>query len=193
MYVTIDKMLEELSDLTVKALLFGIALKKLEHYQLKYKPEPNVWNLYECLEHLNLYGDHYLSEIENVLNNTKPCVTHGNFRGSLLGNYFVKIIRPVEGVVKKMKTTKTMNPIATDLGLETVDRFIGQQQKLLELLDKSRLYDLKRIKIRTTLSKFLFLSLGDTLRFVVHHNERHLIQAGAILQKVNKNSQLSVA
>ncbi len=193
MYASVDKMLEELTELTTKAMLFGMALKNLEHYQLKCRPEPTVWNIYECLEHLNLYGDHYLKEIEKELNNSKRSANNVNFEGSILGNYFVKIIRPVEGGIKKMKTAKTMNPVGADLGPETVDRFIDQQQKLLELLDRSRFYDLKRIRIRTTLSKFLSLNLGDTLRFVVYHNERHLIQAGDLLRKVEKNIELSVA
>lgn len=192
MQTPVDELFEELNELTQKALQFGIALKKIEHYQLKFKPEPTVWNIYECLEHLNLYGDHYLKEIEKALNNSRPNATNKNFQGSLLGNYFVKIIRPVDGNIKKMKTDKTMNPIATDLTLETVDRFISQQEKLLELLKKSKHYDLKRTKIKTTLSNFLFLNLGDTLRFVVYHNERHLIQAGILLNKVGKNAGLSV-
>lgn len=192
MQISIDHMFEELTELTQKALHFGIALKKLEHYQLKYKPEPNVWNIYECLEHLNLYGDHYLAEIEKTLDNSRPDASSKNFKGSILGNYFVKIIRPVEGGFKKMKTAKAMDPIATDLNFGTVDRFIGQQQKLLELLDRSRHYDLKKIKIRTTLSIFLHLGLGDTLRFVIHHIERHLVQAAEMLQKVGKNAELYV-
>ena len=192
MQTPVDELFEELNELTQKALQFGIALKKIEHYQLKFKPEPTVWNIYECLEHLNLYGDHYLKEIEKALNNSRPNATNKNFQGSLLGNYFVKIIRPVDGDIKKMKTAKTMNPIASDLTLETVDRFISQQEKLLELLKKSKHSDLKRTKIKTTLSNFLFLNLGDTLRFVVYHNERHLIQAGILLNKVGKNAGLSV-
>ncbi|WP_036385787.1 DinB family protein [Muricauda sp. MAR_2010_75] len=192
MHISVDELFDELTELTQKAVQFGLALKKLDHYQLKFKPEQNVWNIYECLEHLNLYGDHYLDEIEKALNNSKPGDGLKNFKGSILGNYFVKIIRPVEGDIKKMKTTKAMDPIASDLTMETVDRFIAQQKRLLELLNRSKHYNLKKIKIKTTLSNFLYLNLGDTLRFVVHHNERHLVQAGEMLQKVGKSRVLSV-
>lgn len=193
MQVSVDVLLEELTELTQKALQFGLALKKLGHYQLKYKPEPHVWNIYECLEHLNRYGDHYLEQIEKALDTSNPVADQKGFKGSLLGDYFVKIIRPVEGGIKKMKTAKAMDPIAADLTMETVDKFVSQQKKLLHLLAKSKQYNLKKIKIQTTLSKFLYLNLGDTLRFVVHHNERHLAQAGEMLHKVGKNAQVPVA
>lgn len=193
MQVSIDEMFEELTELTQKAIQFGYALKRLEHYQLKYKPSSNVWNIYECLEHLNLYGDHYLPEIEQALKMSNPNSKNSNYQGSALGNYFVKIIRPVEGKIKKMKTATPMNPIAKELNKGTVDRFIDQQQKLLELLEKSRNHDLKNIKIKTTLSKFIALRLGDTLRFVVYHTERHLVQAGELLHKVGKNVELNMA
>lgn len=192
MHVSVDELFDELTELTQKALQFGLALKKLDHHQLKFKPEQNVWNIYECLEHLNLYGDHYLDEIEKALNNSKPGDGPKSFKGSILGNYFVKMIRPVEGDIKKMKTTKAMDPIASNLTVETVDRFIVQQKRLLELLNRSKHYNLKKVKIKTTLSNFLYLNLGDTLRFVVHHNERHLVQAGEMLQMVGKSRVLSV-
>lgn len=192
MHISVDGMFDELTELTHKAVQFSLALKKLDHYQLKFKPEQNVWNICECLEHLNLYGDHYLDKIEEALNNSKPGKMPKNFKGSILGNYFVKIIRPADGDIKKMKTTKAMDPIASNLTIHTVDRFISQQKKLLELLRRSKHHNLKKIKIKTTLSQFLYLNLGDTLRFVVHHNERHLVQAGEMLQKVGKSRVLSV-
>ncbi|MFH4964796.1 DinB family protein [Gaetbulibacter sp. M235] len=183
--ISVLEMFEELNELTQKAIYFGEALKNLNHAQLNYKPEPEVWSVYECLEHLNLYGDHYLKEIENTLKTNKIEKPADYFKGGFLGNYFVKIIRPANGHIKKMKTAKDMNPISGNLNELTLSRFISQQKKLLTLLNNSKDYNLQKIKISTTLSQFINLSLGDTLRFVVYHNERHLVQASEILHKAN--------
>lgn len=185
--ISVLELFDELNELTQKAIYFGEALKNLNQKQLNYKPEPEVWSVYECLEHLNLYGDHYLEAIEKALKNNKRENFGYYFNGGFLGNYFVKIIRPINGRIKKMKTTKAMNPISSNLNELTRSRFISQQQKLLRLLNQSKDYNLQKIKISTTLSRFINLSLGDTLRFVVYHNERHLVQASEMLHKVNIN------
>jgi hypothetical protein len=181
----ISNILEELKELTQKAIQFGYAIHKLEHYQLAHKPNQQVWSIYECIEHLNLYGDHYLKEMELALEQKKVKSNALYFKGSLLGNYFVKIIRPVDGGIKKMKTANTMDPNMQDLDKSTIARFIEQQLRLLDILDKCQGTDLKKIKIKTTLSKFLSLNLGDTLRFVVYHNQRHVVQAAELLHKVS--------
>jgi len=185
MQILISDVLEELKELTQKAIQFGYAIHKLEHYQLAHKPAPQVWSIYECIEHLNLYGDHYLKEMELAIEKKKFNSDDIYFKGSLMGNYFVKIIRPVDDGIKKMKTANTMDPNMKNLSKSTISRFIEQQLRLLDILDKCQGTDLKKIKIKTTLSKYLSLNLGDTLRFVVFHNERHLVQAAELLHKVS--------
>lgn len=176
---------EELNDISNKALHFGMALKNLDDSQLNFRQHQNQWSILECLEHLNLYGDHYLTEIETILSKSKKVQNKSTFKGSLLGNYFVKIIKPKKGSSKKMKTASAMNPLNKKLDKTTIDRFILQQEHMLLLLKKSKNYSLVNIKIPTTLSRFLYLSLGDTLRFVVFHTKRHLLQASQLLQNMN--------
>jgi hypothetical protein len=51
-----------------------------------------------------------------------------------------------------------------------------QQRQILTLLETEKKVDLRKIKIRTTLPILKF-RLGDTLRFVIYHVNRHLVQA----------------
>ena len=42
--------------------------------------------------------------------------------------------------------------------------------------------DLGKIKIPISIAPFVKIKLGDTLRFIVYHNERHIVQAQNILK-----------
>ena len=83
--------------------------------------------------------------------------------------------------VKKMKTFKSMNPSGSKLDKNVLTRFISQQKKILELLDRSRKVSLNKTKTSISISKFIKLKLGDTFRVVIYHNERHVEQARRVM------------
>lgn len=70
-----------------------------------------------------------------------------------------------------------MDPSGSDLGMEVLKEFEQQQFLMQELLEKSRNVDLMKIKIPLTISRWIRLRLGDILRIVIYHNERHIRQA----------------
>jgi len=137
------------------------------------------WSILECFEHLNLYGDFYLPEIEDRIYNSKTLTTK-RFKSGLLGNYFAKMMLPKEKV-NKMKTFADKDPINSRLDKSTIDRFINQQEQILILLDRSKEIDLNKTKTAISISKWIKLKLGDTFRVVIYHNERHIKQAEKIL------------
>lgn len=149
--------------------------------ELNRRNSPNSWSILECLEHLNRYGDFYLPEIDTRLN--KAQVSNNElFNSGWLGNYFALSMLPGEnGKLNKMKTFKSMNPIHSQLGPEVITKFLDQQKQLLQLLTRAQKVDLKRVKTSISISKWIKLRLGDTLRVVVYHNQRHMKQAGKVL------------
>ncbi len=148
--------------------------------ELNHKPSPDSWSVLECFEHLNRYGDFYLPEIEKRLQNNKT-TPDPEFKSGLIGNYFAEMMLPGENV-KKMKTFKSMNPAGTKLDKTVLNRFIAQQKKLMELLDKAAKVSLNKTKTSISISKLIKLKLGDTLRVVVYHNYRHVEQAKAVVK-----------
>lgn len=153
----------------------------LPEERLNRKPGPEAWSVLECLEHLNLYGDFYLPEIEKALRGAegKPDPV---FRSGWLGNYFARSMQPKNGKINKMKTFADKNPAGSRLTKEVLARFIDRQQQMLILLRQAGTADLTRIKTAVSISKWIRLRLGDTLRFTVYHNERHLAQAQRALK-----------
>ena len=174
-----EKLIQDLIERTKENMNGAEKLSSLSLEKLNWKVDPNSWSILECLEHLNLYGDFYIPEIKSKIENstTLPC---SNFKPGLLGDYFAKGMLPKEKL-NKMKTFSDKDPIGSALDKNVIERFISQQEHLLNLLDQSRKVDLNKTKTAISISKWIKLKLGDTFRVVIYHNDRHILQANKVL------------
>lgn len=130
------------------------------------------WNILECCEHLNLYFDYYLPIISEKIKSGKS--TETEFTPGILGNYFSKSMLSESS---KMKTAPDKNPVNQNLSKQSIENLITNLEAFTSILEKSKQANLGKIKIQTSFSKLIKLKLGDTLQFIVNHNERHLQQA----------------
>ncbi len=168
-------LIEGLIDLTREHLNQAEQLRQLPLETLNRKPDAESWSVLECLEHLNLYGDFYLPEMGKRIRESKY-PAEALFRSGLLGNYFALSMLPKDKL-NKMKTFKDKKPSGSRLDKSVIDRFADQQNQLLELLHKSRAVSLNRTRTSISISNFIRLKLGDTFRFIIYHNRRHMVQA----------------
>ena len=176
-----EKLISELIEVTRQNLNFAELLKQKSDSELNWRENPESWNVLECLEHLNMYGDFYIPEIEIAIKNSKTNFAL-DFKSGFLGNYFAMSMLP-KGKLNKIKTFKNKNPLNSNLDKVSINRFVTQQLKFIELLDKSRNIDLNKIKVKISISKWIKLKLGDIFRFVINHNSRHIKQIERILAK----------
>lgn len=148
--------------------------------ELNKKKSEEAWSIFECIEHLNLYGKFYIREVEQEINRseTNP---EPYFKPGLIGDYFAKSMLPSEKM-KKIKTFKNKNPNGTNLNKKVIQKFLEQQNQILELLDQSREISLSKTKTSISISKLIKLKLGNTLRVLIYHNERHIVQAQKALR-----------
>ena len=174
------ELLEELSLITQENLNFGISLKSIPDEKLQFKIKDDSWSVLECLEHLNLYGNFYLPEIDKRIKASNLSFDDV-FKSGFLGNKFANDMLPKENM-KTMNTFKSKNPIHSNLNKEKVlNIFIKQQVQILDLLEIAKTKNLTKIKTSITLPLLKF-RLGDTFRFVINHNIRHVAQAENILK-----------
>lgn len=175
--------LELLGDLTSRTrqhIAIAEELQKRSYTDLMQRPKPGSWNVLECLEHLNLYGDFYLPEIQKQIRESEHPPKE-QFKSGLLGNYFAASMLPKEKL-NRMKTFSDKDPIDSDLDAEVIAEFLRQQEQMLELLRAAEKVDLGKTKVSTSISKFVKLKLGDAFRVVIYHNQRHLEQAQKALK-----------
>lgn len=184
-------LITELSGIVKNQIHFAEQLKDLSDEDLHHRVQAGSWNVLECLEHLNLYGNFYLPEIEKRIRQSKTRATE-EFKSGWLGNYFALSMLPKEKL-NKMKTFKKMNPIHRTLSREVLTTFIQQQQRLLGLLNESRNVDLTRVKTAISITRMITFRLGDTFRFVINHQIRHIRQAENVLKSIGSAAGLRVA
>ncbi len=183
MKIQINELLNELKNITNNNLNFAQSFQNLSIENLNFRASKSSWSILECLEHLNFYGQFYLPEIENRINESSFAATKSDFKSGLLGNYFANMMLPKEKL-NKMKTLKVSNPIHKKLDKSVIEEFINQQNKMLELLERAKTVDLEKTKTSISISKLIKLKLGDTFRFVIYHNLRHIKQAENILKNI---------
>lgn len=180
MKTSTDFLLADLIERTRQNLNAAEHYKSLSDEQLNWRQAEGSWSVLECLEHLNLYGDFYLPEIQSRITASR-FTAEKNFQSGMLGNYFAQSMLPKEKL-NKMKTFKDKNPLGSQLDKRTINRFIEQQKKMLVLLEKARKVSLNRTKTRISIPLPVRLKLGDTFRFVIYHNQRHIVQADRVLK-----------
>ncbi len=180
MKISADTLIADLTDRTQRCLSKGEEFNNLTGKALNFKQDELSWSALECLEHLNLYGRFYLPEIAKRIKSADP-KNQELFKSGWLGNYFANSMLPKEKL-NKMKTFKNMNPLNSRLNKDQViHEFLQQQEEMLRLLNEARRIDLNKTKTNISISKWIKLKLGDTFRFVIFHNQRHLIQAEKVL------------
>jgi hypothetical protein len=178
-----EALLTELTEFVNQHREFAEQLQQRTDAELNYRQHPASWNVLECIEHLNLYGNFYLPEIETSIQKSKT-QANTEFVSGWLGNYFAQSMLP-KAKLNKMKTFKEMNPINRRVSREALHVFIGQQTKLLALLQQSRAVDLSKVKTGISIAKFIRIRLGDTFRFVIYHQIRHIKQANEVLRALS--------
>jgi hypothetical protein len=176
MKLTNQELIDDIVQRTIANVLEAEKLQTLSVEDLNKKPSADSWSALECIEHLNRYGEFYLPEIKKQFLTSPQVDPTTIFKSGVIGNYFAKSLMPKENL-NKMKTFKDMNPNGSELEIDVLDTFIAQQKEMLEILDRSLTLHLKKTKTAVSISSVIKLRLGDTLRVVIYHNDRHMAQA----------------
>ncbi|KAA2244699.1 DinB family protein [Chitinophaga agrisoli] len=178
-----------LEDLThqVQRLVANVEdqLTHLPDAVLQLPPAQGKWSALQCLDHLNIYSRFYLPQLARVIAEaqaSQPATAQpasAVFKSSALGHWFTKTMQPKpDGALPmRMQAPKNARPAAQLDTTQVIKEFMAGQQQLLALLQQARNVDLGKLKVPTSLASWLKLPLGDTFRFFIAHEERHVLQA----------------
>jgi len=149
------QILQHLKELTLQHITRAEKLLELSDEQLNQKDNTEQWSVLECLEHLNLYFEFYLPEIQKRIS-ASNLQSDKTFKSGWLGNYFAESMWPKEGF-KKIKTFKDKNPIHSKLTKKSIEKFISHEGQLLELLSQIEHKNLNKIRCLVSISKLIKL------------------------------------
>ncbi len=175
-----QELLQELDQSVRQGISRVEHLKESPLASLEATPLQGSWTTGQHLFHLNFYASFYTEAIEACLDQAKS-PARPNFKSGWLGNYFTQIIGPAEGDTElktKMKSPdNAVPPISDTLDVfAELEAYLGFQHRLLYLLQRAQQVDLGAHRVPISISRFIRLKLGDTFRFVIAHQERHLQQ-----------------
>lgn len=183
-----EELLNNLAEDVKKLKECAEFFKDKDKNKLVYCPAKGKWSVVQALEHVNAYNRIYLPVIEKELSLINKEEPDAWFTPGLLGDLFTKLIRPknVMEVGFKMKTSRDFsfpNSLNVD---KVVQEYIDHQEKLMRLLDTAKKRDLNRIKIPLSQMSSVKLKLGDVFRFLIAHEQRHMIQARNTLRSIGE-------
>ncbi|RYY38351.1 MAG: DinB family protein [Chitinophagaceae bacterium] len=159
--------------------------KQTDKNKLIYMPSSAQWSVVQILEHLNAYGRFYLPAMRKAMTEK---VSHKNawFQSGFWGDYFTKSMKPtnVYEVKSKMKAMKAYS-FPNSLHVETVlNEFNEQQEELLRIIELAQHVDIGDLKVPISITKMIKLKLGDSIRFLIAHEQRHMLQARNLLKSL---------
>jgi hypothetical protein len=178
-------LITELLDRTELIKAGSAAFFRLTDEQLGFSSGPGIWSIVEVFAHLNLSNEIYIRYILPRVT-LAPDHPSDEFRSSWLGDLaYEKIVPRADGSIFKMKTAKSVLPVKPREDLkEVLHTFHRTCDAMDDILRHSATKDLRRIRIPFHFIPFLQFSLGETLRFLIAHNERHLLQAQRLVPAV---------
>jgi uncharacterized damage-inducible protein DinB len=173
-----DDLITKLQSDVRQIILAAEHFRGIDPIKLNYPPAENAWSIAQVLEHLNMYNRYYLPVIDKQVV-IIPKEWNSWFVPGFFGDYFTRMMLPgnVYEVKNKMKAPKGYRPEPALDADKVLNEFIAHQNKLLQLLEISRKRNLNEIRIPISISKLIKLKLGDTFRFMIAHEQRHMLQA----------------
>jgi Na+/phosphate symporter len=147
---------------------------------LNRKENTSAWSILECIEHLNRYCRYYNQELKRSIAEAMAKASPiDRPESTWLGKKFIQMMHPDN--VKKQKTLRRMNPENSTLDKSVLEKFLHYQNELRQILHDAHAVNLNRSYVRVEFMQLLKMNLGDSLTFVVVHQQRHIRQAKNIL------------
>jgi len=180
-----QSLLSELIDRTEIITSNTHSFLRLSEEELNFKAALQEWSIAEIYGHLNITNTTYIHSILKKIK-TAPDVDHGGFQSGWLGDWMYEKLMPgPDGSIFKINSRKFFHASNNEPGAHQVlNQFLEHQNVIHDILHHSSTKDLRRIKIPFYFASILKFRLGDTLRFLVAHNERHLLQAHRMMEKI---------
>lgn len=163
------------------------------------KPTPNSWSAAECFQHLLFTNSGYLKHFNEVVSSSqevnefnsfnhssilrKESIGHP-FKHSFWGKLILFFVNPKTKM--KSKTTASFNPSNSKVDPDVVKKYLEQHDQLTKTISGMKNLDLKRLSMTSPINIKIKYNLGDAIRILVLHDERHIQQAERVLRLIIK-------
>ncbi len=167
---------------------------------LSARPAPRKWSAIDCIEHVgranSIYLRHIDSAIERAGGGRPPVAT---FHPGAVGGVMFRTLKPrpatrpgdgTRQVRMKMPTLGSFDPTKDAVppdATETLELFGRQLEQMNAIAERMERVDL-HVRTKTLLGPLLQLRIGDALRYLVAHTDRHIVQAERAIDQADSHT-----
>jgi len=156
-------------DQAVQALVSGLSEEKLN-----WQPAPGAWSIGQCLEHLSITNEKYVSAIGPALE-AQPDAPVEEIRPGWLSAWFLKhYVEPSPGG-KKAPAPGKIRP-AVQVSSSVIPRFLASNRACRELIVRARSKDVNRIRFWNPVVTSVWFTVGVGFQIVASYEQRHVLQ-----------------
>lgn len=162
-------------------------IAELADKNLNWKLNEKKWSVLEVVSHLNRVYEKYLDNFDLAIEGAPDLMNSDvqAYQSTLLGRLSIYSMKP-KGKKRrfKMKTFDFFNPVSEpEKKNETIDLFIANKERFNSLIKQARKKNLRGIKMPTALGEKMKFYVPECFRFILAHEERHLVQIASILEE----------
>jgi hypothetical protein len=166
------------NDLTAQTLAAG-----LTDGQLNWQPAPGSWSVGQCLEHLCITNEFYLTSISAALKE-KPDSPVEQITPGRFGRWFIRSFVEASPNSKRVPAPSKIRPAAR-VDLAVLDRFLSGNKSCRELIIRARGKNVNHIRFWNPFVLGVRFTVGTGLEIIASHERRHLLQAERVRDSVN--------
>lgn len=158
-------------------------LAGLSDAQLTWRPEPGVWSVADCFEHLRKVDKAYSRKLTAAVPAAEP--GSAPFKPNWFAGKFIGIVSPSSTF--KLKAPKALKPQGTraSVGAEAMQRYLDQQAELIGFVHAADEKNINTGTFPSPLTSLLRFTVGEALTMLTRHEQRHLAQAQRLTERTD--------
>jgi hypothetical protein len=166
------------NDLTAQAVAAGLTAE-----QLNWQPAPGSWSIGQCLEHLCITNEFYVTSISAALTE-QPDSPIEQIAPGWFARWFIRSFVELSPGSKRIRAPRKIRPAAR-VDDAVLDRFLSGNRSCRELILRARGKNVNHIRFWNPFILGVRFTVGTGLEIIGSHERRHLLQAERVRDSVN--------
>lgn len=150
--------------------------------QLNWKPAADSWSIAQCFDHLITANTQFFPEFDRAASGTRKnsfWESVSPFSG-MIGRKMLSSLDPAS--LKRLPAPKGSLPSKSDLPGDIIEKFAVHQREVVAKVAALEGKELGKTVVTSPFLKLLTYRIGDGLRIMLVHEQRHLGQAKRVMQ-----------
>ena len=156
-------------------------LVHLREDQLNWKPAPKSWSVAQCLKHLILASEEYVTGMEKAISTYKENrVSFKEYNATISGKIMFFMVNPA--IRMSVPSPGGFKPKHNEqFAVDIIKDYVKLISAIAEQLESAKELDWNKMKVTSPITSLLVFNLGDVFEILTLHSVRHLKQAQRII------------